>query len=204
MLCDDFDDGVPIGQHWSSVDLESANGFVKLDTAYSKSPPTSFFSQINQGSSPGSARLKQFLKNSDAKVHMECDMLLQPSAGNFELFVLHLQPLSGETFGVFYDLQDGKLVVFVKSLLPDGGTFKPPTRNLGAPIAQWMHVEIDIEIAEHGKIVVKHGADVVMNELDVNTSTTRDQTFVELGLYSFTPTSGGGSANFDNVVIRAE
>jgi hypothetical protein len=203
-LCDDFDEGQPLGAGWSSMDVYQGSSAL-LDYTY-YSPPASFLSMINAGAGTGSARLQEDLPIDTPHVHMEFEMLLPDVSGNvnFELCALHQPVAGGTTYGVFYKYQNGNLLVYVRTLLDDGGELDltnqigpPPGEDAASP---WLHVEIDTDISESATIVVKHDGAVVLTMPNVDTSTnSRGAMFVELGYYSFMGATA--IAHFDNVIV---
>jgi hypothetical protein len=88
LFCDDFDDGLPLGQHWSS---QSTTGVAEagLDHAQAQSPPNSFLARIaptDGGASPV-ARLSKAL---GAVSHVSCAFdLWFDRIGSFGLLALH-------------------------------------------------------------------------------------------------------------------
>jgi hypothetical protein len=61
-------------------------------------------------------------------------------------------------------------------------------------------VIIDVDVSDTGSFTVQQGGSVVLSESNQPTSTdSRTAMFVELGLYSFAPTSG--QASFDNAIV---
>lgn len=200
-LCADFDESPQVQSGWSFVDQYPNGQTVSIDTvAYSQ--PGSFLTAVVSSQEPTSARLEEVMPTLSKKVHMECRMLLQPSDGNFEVLVLHQQTPDGFTHGLFYKEEAGELVVYMRGISGDGGIINY-VHKLGKPTATWMHVEIDIVVADDGSLRVKHDDQIVVDEPHIATSTpTRTMMFVDLGFYS----SEGkpARANFDNVVIDWE
>ncbi len=196
-LCADFDEGGPVSTGWSLADVSAGQSVALSPVAYSA--PSSFLSRVNTTDGQASSRLQQSVPITALRVHIEFRMLLAPSDGDYELCVLHQDSLEGVTYGVFYKLTDGKIVVYLRTRGGDGGITNL-THTLGAPTASWMHVEIDIEVSTPGSIVVKHDGAVVVNDVSVPVSTAdRTKMYVDLGLYTFKP--GSARANFDDVVV---
>ncbi len=196
-LCADFDEGGPVGQGFTLADTSAGQTVGLSPVAYSA--PSSFLSTVNTDTGQASARLQQSLPLTARRTHIEFRMLLSPAAGDLELCVLHQDSLEGVTYGIFYKLTDGKIVVYLRTKGEDGGVTNA-THTLGSPTASWMHVEIDIEIANPGSLVVKHDGAVVVNDANVPTSTPdRTKMYVDVGLYSFRAATA--RANFDDVVI---
>jgi hypothetical protein len=105
----------------------------------------------------------------------------------------------GKNYGFFYKQEGGNLLVYVGTLHNDGGLTQY-VYQLGAPPATWLHVEIDVDVGDHGTVLVKHDGLVVVNESDVQTATDgRSQLFVELGFFS--PNPATAHADFDDVVV---
>lgn len=198
-FCDDFDEGQTIGAGWSQTDVYQGST-IALDNVYF-SQPFSFLSSINENTAPSSARLLENVPIDTPHVHMEFEMLLPPSTGqfNFELCTLHEPVDSGLTYGVFYKYQNGNLLVYLRTLLEDGGE-SDLYNVIGAPPAGWLHVEIDCDVSGSGTVVVKHNGAIVVNDTDANTSTlSRTDMWVEVGFYSNDPATA--IAHFDNVII---
>jgi hypothetical protein len=196
-FCDDFDEGQAVGAGWDATDVYQGSN-VLLDFTY-YSPPASFLSEIDQNDSPASARLQKDLPIDTPHVHFEFEMLLPQVDGNFELCTLHEPVADGTTYGVFYKEQGGNLLVFVRTLVEDGGE-SDFTQNIGPPPSNWFHVTIDTDVSPSAHLVVTHDSTVVVDASNVNTSTlTRASMFVELGYYSATAASA--IAHFDNVIV---
>lgn len=199
-LCADFDEGGPVDQGWSQTDIYDGQS-AAIDTV-SQSPPASFLSALlaTKNGEPASVRLQQFLPNRATTVHIECWMLVPSLNGAYELLALHEQPQSLDgTIGLFLRQESGKLVVVYSGIGPDGGTVSF-NRPLGAPLASWMHIEIDVVIGDAGSFVVKVNDDPVIKQDNFPTSTASRQTlFVDVGLYNFQGLAG--RANYDNVIV---
>jgi hypothetical protein len=198
-FCADFDEGAAVDAGWSGTDIYQGST-VSLDDVYF-SRPSSMLSQISDNDAQGSARLVENVPTSTPHVHVEFELLLPPASGNFELCTLH-QPVGDTTYGVFYKYQDGNLLMYMRTLADDGGEIDV-TNQIGAPPAGWLHVEIDCDVSESGTIVIKHDGAIVVNDMDVDTSTlSRASMFVEVGYYSFMPATA--QASFDNVIVDWE
>lgn len=197
-FCADFDEGQPVGAGWSSTDVWQGSTILVDGTYYS--PPGSFLSQIFAASSPGSARLQEDLPTNASHVHVEFELLVpQIATANLEVCTLHQPVADGTTYGLFYKYENGELLVYVRTLGPDGG-LADFVGKIGPPPSGWLHVEIDTDVSSSATIVVKHDGAIVLSAPNVNTSTdTRASMFVELGWYAFDPTSA--LAHFDDVVI---
>lgn len=199
-LCADFDEGKPVDTGWTLRDA-TPHAIVAVD-ANGYSPPGSMQSAITPDDVPASARLQQAVPVLATHVHMELKMLLPTGGGPFELVALHEEAPDGKNYGFFYKQENGNLLVYVGSLHADGGLAQY-VYPLGAPPATWLHVEIDIDIGDHGAVLVKHDGAIVVNETDVQTATDdRRQLFVELGFYS--PDGATAHADFDDVVVDWE
>jgi hypothetical protein len=198
-LCADFDEGEPVGTGWTLFDT-SPGQTVSVDTSTSVSPPGSFLSMIegNDGA-PESARLAESLPVLSNHVHAAFDLLYMGGDGPFEIFAVHELTSDGTTYGLFYKLQGGQLLVYIVSLLEDGGLAQY-VYPLGAPPSTWISVDIEMDIAESADVVVTQNGAVVVNAIGIDSSTqSRAQLFVEVGLYS--PNAADAQANLDNVVV---
>ena len=196
-FCADFDEGAPVGAGWSSVDVWQGQS-ASVDFTYF-TPPGSFLSSIDAASAPASARLQEDVPTDATRVHVEFEMLLPPYQGNFELCTLHEPVADGTTYGTFYKYENGNLLVFTRNLGADGGEVDA-VDTIGPPPSSWLHVEIDVNVATSGSVVVKHDGQVVVNHPGVDTSTlTRASMFVELGYYSDAPATT--LAHFDDVIV---
>ncbi len=201
-FCADFDQGHPLGTGFTITDL-TAGATAKVDTvAYS--PPGSFLSAFSADTpAPVSSRLQQSIPILARRVHIEFQMLIDPSAGSFELCVIHQTTSDGVTYGLFYkEDNDGKLVAYLKTLGADGGLIQK-NDIIGAPPSTWIHVEMDIVVDDAGSYTVKHNGFVVAAQPSVSTSTqARMDMYVDFGFYS--PKSGAAHAHFDNIVVDWE
>jgi hypothetical protein len=196
-LCDDFDEGGPIGRLWTAIDVSDGQT-VALDTV-AFSSPGSFLSAINSSDAPATARLSQSLPVLASRVHIEFEMLLAPGPGSIEIAAVHEQTPDGTTYGLFYKFDQGNLALYLKTLGADGGV-STLLHTLGAAPANWMRVDIDFDIADAGRITVQHDGATVYDDTPVPTDTSaRTSLFVELGLYSFQKATIQG--NFDNVIV---
>jgi hypothetical protein len=196
-FCADFDEGFPVATGWTQTD-ETANATVTVDSIGYESP-AAMLSKIVPADVPASARLEEDFPATASQVHIEFEALLTSGGGPFELAALHEQAPDGTDYGVFYKEQDGSLLVYVGSLADDGGLAQY-VYQLGAPPQTWLHVSIDVVIAESGSLVVKHDGAVVVNETGIDTLTDgRTRQFVEMGFYS--PNAATAQADFDDVII---
>jgi hypothetical protein len=197
-LCADFDEGKPLDFGWTLLDT-SAGQTTRVDST-ALSPPGSFLSAIAPVNGTSSARLQESLPVLASRVHIEFAMLLAPGdPGPFELCALHEVTGDGQTYGIFYKEEQGKLLVYMDTVDADGGKTQA-IYPLGAPSSSWMNVVIDIKVGDQGSVSVTQDGVMLVNSINVATSTqTRAQLYVELGFYAFA--SATASAHFDNVVV---
>jgi hypothetical protein len=198
-LCADFDEGEPVGTGWTLFDTTQGQT-VSVDTTTSVSPPGSFLSLIegNDGT-PESARVAESLPVLSNHVHAAFDLLYMGGEGPFEIFAVHELTTDGNTYGLFYKVQGGQLLVYIVARLEDGGLVQN-VYPLGAPPSTWVSVDIEMDIADSADVVVTQDGAVVVNAIGIDTSTDdRSQLFVEVGFYS--PNAASAQANIDNVVV---
>jgi hypothetical protein len=198
-LCADFDEGLPVGAGWTTVDV-SQGQTVSVDPSVSYSPTASLLSAVSpMGTGYESGRLEESLPVLASHVHAEFKVLLPGGGGPFELFSLQQITPDGSYYGLYYKEEGGKLVAYVSALGSDGmmhGKVYP----LGAPPVTWLHVEIDMDISDTGTLVVKHDGAAVVNAVNLPTSTpTRAQLASEIGFFS--PNPATAQVHFDDVVI---
>lgn len=196
-FCSDFDEGAPLESGWGAIDVYGGQA-VRVDaTAFS--PPGSFFAAINPSGAPASARLLQAVPTTSPHVRVELEMLAAPGDGTIELAVIHETAPDGTTYGLFYQSVNHVLEVRLKTLMGDGTVFDKRWA-IGPPSSGWTRVAIDVDVAVAGSFTVRHGGAIVASDTNVPTSTpSRTAMFVELGLYSFTPTSA--EARYDDVIV---
>ena len=196
-LCSDFDEGAPLDTGWGATDGYGGQ-VVRVDTT-AFSPPGSFFAAINPSGAPSSARLLQTVPTSSTHVRIELEMLAAPGDGTIELAVIHEVVSDGTTYGLFYQSVNHVLQVRLKTLKSDNTVFDK-TWPIGAPPAGWTRVAIDMDVGAAGSFVVQHGGAIVASDTNLPTSTpSRTAMFVEVGVYSFAPTTA--EARFDDVIV---
>ena len=200
-VCADFDEGGPVDQNWTLLDL-TQGATASVDSVGYGSSRGSFLSAFDLGSSiPASARLKASTSLQATEIKIQFEMLLEPSDGSLELCVIH-QTVGDVTYGLFYKEDNGgKVLTYLKTLNADG-TLTEQTDIIGPPSSTWMHVEIDFALSADGSYTVKHDGAVVVRQPHIATSTNaRSEMFVDLGFYAYVPNAGGGRVHFDNVVV---
>jgi hypothetical protein len=155
--------------------------------------PRRFFSSIRSSNgSPASARLLQFVPTLAPRVHMEFEMLLEPTNGDFEICALHETTNAGVTYGVFYKEIDGQLAMVLRTLGANGGPEVKVTRPIGAPRELGSRRD-----RRHGRgrrqrrREARRGGGGERAALQTSTP-SRASMFVELGFYSFVGASGQG------------
>ncbi len=141
-LCADFDEGAQVGVGWTLFDTSQGQS-VSVDTTASVSPPGSFLSVVNSNNGTGeSARLAESLPVLSSHVHASFDLLFSGSGGPFEIFAVHELTPDGNTYGLFYKLQGGQLLVYVFSpgrWWSRAARLPPRSASVAADMAQHRH-----------------------------------------------------------------
>jgi hypothetical protein len=204
-LCEDFDEGNPFNAQFSTI-VEGASGHVGADSAYSKSAPNSFFSNLDQNMPMAYAYVRRVFSGTSSRVDYAFDVLLVQTVSAQSVVAAAI--LVDEGLGAQHQitLVFGATREVEESYTPSGGNTVFVDTALAAwpSLGKWSHVDWVVSLAAQTVSVTVDGTPALANAPLDPSWPASGPLGIRLGMSYATSTAGPWSIRYDDVVANPQ